>query len=213
MEGTKVKSLVDRLKSVSPPASTQRSQPRAPTGYRAMRPPTSETPDEWMQRNWRHYVITPHSLHFAQCFVDPDEHVRAVYFLWGASGRLLYVGKSCSLRHRLIQHAINDEIPFLYYSSIDADCEHDCFLREIEAAYITALSPPYNRKPQYCSFTNHKRFTAAIVTAWQPFAEVELESERPSWRDFCITTYWHKHFHRPAVADAPSEVAGAHPQS
>lgn len=73
----------------------------------------------------------------------PERDQSGVYFLWRLD-ELLYIGHSRAISWRIYQHDCARRIPYLYFTFIVS--RHLESREDLEAAYIRAYLPPFNRQ-------------------------------------------------------------------
>lgn len=119
-----------------------------------------------MAREWRRYVVAPTDLQNYAIEDAADAMWPGLYFLWGGSDQLLYVGLSNQVCRRILAHRKAGAIPFADFSALRVRGRvfRSLFLERIEAAYIHALECPHNTKavPPYSA-----EMVDAIRSAWQ----------------------------------------------
>lgn len=79
-----------------------------------------------------------------QPYGEKPTAVTGVYFLFDEGGGLLYIGKSVDIEYRLIQHERAGK-PFTHFGCMEVPLE---MLDGVESAYLEALRPYGNRKPE-----------------------------------------------------------------
>lgn len=120
-------------------------------------------PQWWMDGAWRMFVRPPYKLADRAYPSEAPPDRSGVYFLWTGETRLLYVGRATRMDARLLAHWKAKRVPFDSYSCLPAPAT---LLPLIEAPYIEALDPCYNRKPELSRWAGHARMTRLIARLW-----------------------------------------------
>lgn len=125
---------------------------------------TAPDPHYWLAKNWKRYIILSDSQDLWEFGNEEAPRVSGVYFLWSGDLRLLYIGQSGDVLHRMNQHAWGRKIRFRYFSMIEMDMD---IAPIIELAYICALQPPHNNLFGPVRWDGHNRMARLIKRLWR----------------------------------------------
>lgn len=115
---------------------------------------------KWAGVDWERYVVGIDMP--LQAYGEKPTASRGVYFLFAGDGGLLYVGRSVDIHYRLDCHQKSGK-DFHLFGCIEVPDEH---ARGAEAAYIDALDPCLNQKPELACVRWLPDLTKAIKRRW-----------------------------------------------
>lgn len=128
----------------------------------------------WLDRNWQSLVVGP-NVACLQYTRGLGPGTSGVYLLWSQEDTLQYIGKAAVFRRRLQQHHDDARIPFAAVSFVETDSQ---LARFVEAAYLEALDPPYNRQGEFSDWKHHDAMVQEIQRVWAPNKRTVASGER-----------------------------------
>lgn len=118
------------------------------------------TSNPYLSREWDGYLALPDMPRYT-----PSQRPgggSAVYFLFGRTGALKYVGQTMSIRSRIEQHVRNGRT-FSTWGFVEVPAD---LLTHVETAYIDALRPKDNRGLSAPKVLQHEAMVHSIRSAW-----------------------------------------------
>lgn len=114
---------------------------------------------------WQNLLILPTDQRFSDIQDLPTDP--GLYAMYTQDGRLMYVGKSNNIHHRLRQHErrsfwFNDWPAFYSCRPI----EDHVMLHRVEVAHIYALTPSENRRYEPTYWRQHKKMAGLLQKLW-----------------------------------------------
>lgn len=113
--------------------------------------------------------------------IQPAKKIVAIYFLWH-KGKVVYVGQTVNLFHRLGVHLSGDKL-FDEYSYLECDKSE---LNKLEAGYIVELNPVYNTSlpnvGDYITISGYKKYSGK--NGWEIRRLLRDNSIEPAFKNY-----------------------------